>query len=106
MKFLRGFIISALLFATSCGGGEQKVPAEVANNDEIIAMAQDAASRIVACDQGDTLAIQTAVMEARAQRSTFAITGREDAAATYDKALHDKLQELNPQLCDIIFANH
>lgn len=104
MKFLKGFIISAILFATSCGGNEQKVPADDASHDDIIAMAQVAANRIAACDQNDTLAMQTAVMDARAERSAFAIAGRKDATETYDKALHDKLQELNPQLCNTIFA--
>lgn len=105
MKFHILTSLAALLMLCSCGGSEQKTIVPInGSDDEIAAIAQAAAQRIVDCDRTDTLAIQEAIMAARAERSAFAIAGKEDGARTYDKALEEALRKLDPQLCDTIFA--
>lgn len=107
MRQLQHIIVFlAILTLASCGGSSKTPTIVNASNDEVVMMAQNAATLIAQCDHNDTLAMQTAVVEARAQRSALAIAGKRDAAETYDKALHDKLMELDPQVCNLIFANH
>ncbi|WP_407404694.1 hypothetical protein [Sodaliphilus sp.] len=107
MKHLRFILILGVLVALAACGGDKNVQSIVsASNDEVVVMAQNAATVIAQCDHNDTLAIQTAVVDARAQRSALAIAGKREAAEAYDKALHDKLMELDPQVCNLIFANH
>ena len=90
-----------------CSCGSDKATGNKAvdmGGDEIVAMAQAAAKQIASCDITDTLAVQTAIMEARAQHSEFSIAGDDEAATAYDAALKDELKKLNAQLCDTIFA--
>ena len=96
--------VAVAMGLAACSGGEEKSVAETANTQEIVAMAQQAAQGIADSDRNDTLAIQNAIMEARAQRSALAIAGRKEAALAYDEALQARLHELDPQLCDLIFG--
>lgn len=105
MKLHLFYIMVALLALTSCGGSKQDNAAVPSSDNEIEVLARNAARLIVDADRNDTLAVQTAIMEARAQRSAFAISGNEDGAQTYDEALKDELMRLDPRLCDTIFAS-
>lgn len=88
--------------ACSCSHDEQpQVPSSEA---EITALAEAAADNIANSDRTDTLAIQSAIMEARAQHSAFVLTGNNNDAETYDNALRERLMKLDAQLCDTIFA--
>lgn len=104
MKRFFTYCAVAVMLA-SCNSGDGNGVVVVTGDDEIGQIASEAAERIVGCDRNDTLAMQNAIMEARAERSTFAISGNEDAATTYDEALHKRLEELDKDLCDTIFAN-
>lgn len=95
----------AIVALASCGGGDGNGVVVVTGDDEIGQIACEAAERIAGCDRKDTLAMQNAIMEARAERSTFAISGNDKAALTYDEALRKRLGELDKNLCDTIFAN-
>lgn len=89
--------------ACSCSHNEEQL--EVATGDaEITALAEEAAERIARSDHSDTLAMQEAIMYARAQRCTLVIAGDKDGAETFDNALRDRLKKLDTQLCDSIFG--
>lgn len=89
--------------ACSCSHNEEKQ--EAATGDaEITAMAEEAAERIAHSDHSDTLAMQEAIMDARAKRSTLIIEGNKEGAEIFDNALHDRLKKLDTQLCDSIFG--
>ncbi len=102
---MKRFLIycAAAAMLASCGSSDGASKVGKASDDEIVAMANAAAERIANSDRNDTLAIQSAIMEARAERSTFAITGNNKAAEAYDEALHNKLTELDKALCDTLF---
>ncbi len=114
MEFMKKLIFIAVAVAAMAAGmagcsdgeksGESKAAVNAGNGD-VTALAKQAAEQIVNAPRGDTLAVQEAIMEARAQRSKLAIAGHTEAAEAYDKALHDHLMKLDAQLCNTIFAN-
>ncbi|MCQ2289170.1 MAG: hypothetical protein MJZ74_08740 [Muribaculaceae bacterium] len=95
---------AVLTLATTSCSGNKIVTGGVTGGDQVEALAKQAAEQIARCDRSDTLAIQAAIMEARAQRSALALAGHEDDAEDFDEALHDRLMELDAQLCNTIFA--
>lgn len=106
MKQLLLPAVVAMLLA-SCGGNSGSVNSVVpATEDDIVTLAKNAAQIIANTDRTDTFAVQTAIMDARAQRSALAIAGDEDGARAYDEALQNELRRLDSSLCDTIFATH
>lgn len=98
--------LAATMLLCSCGGSNDSSASSTTtkvNDNEIEVLAQNAAQVIASCDRTDTFAIQRAIIDARAQRSSLVINGNDEGAKVYDEALKAALHKLNPQLCDTIF---
>ncbi len=108
MKKIALYCLVAMALA-GCGGNKEKEDTYNAQArpdfKEIDSTATAAARRIAAVEITDTFAMQGAVMEARAERSTYAIKGDREGALAYDSVLRAQLSKLNKTLCDTIFAN-
>ena len=101
MKQILFYIL--LITMCACSGSNHEQAHMVSNEAEITALAEGAAERIAYSDHSDTLAMQEAIMDARAQHSALVIAGNKDGAKTYDEALRNRLMKLDAQLCDSIF---
>ncbi len=106
MKKIALLCLAAIALA-SCGNSEeQKSSKEPVKPDikEIDSLASSAAKRIASIEITDTFALQGAIMEARAERSAYAIKGDRESALAYDSILHVELSKLNKELCNTIFV--
>ncbi len=98
---MRGLLaVAAIMLTAGCGGGEQPRSTQAAVADR---QGAEAAARLVAVDHGDTLALQRAILDARARADSFAIAGDTVATAAFDAAFENYLKEHDAALHAAIF---
>ena len=98
MKKLLLIPIVALAMA-ACGAGEGQSPRGDEAREEGVA----AATRLVNTDHSDTLAMQEAILDARATASKYMILDDTVALKVFDEAFHECLKEKDPKLANEIF---
>ena len=98
MKKLLLIPIIALAMA-ACGSGEGQSP----RSDEARKEGEAAALRLVNTNHSDTLAMQEAILDARATASKYMILDDTVALKVFDEAFHECLKEKDPQLDSEIF---
>ncbi len=91
--------LSLILALAACGSGEGQSPRSEQAREEGVA----AATRLVATDHGDTLAMQEAILGARATASKYMILDDTVALREFDEAFHNYLKEKDHQLAKEIF---
>ena len=77
-----------LLSAMACGGNSQPD-----------------AQQGMSPDHADTIALQRAILDARAQHDQFVLMGQDDAASDFEQAFIDSLRRVDPGLAREIFGD-
>ncbi|MBP5560596.1 MAG: hypothetical protein J6X70_02185 [Muribaculaceae bacterium] len=93
------FILGIAVAMAACGSGEGQSPRSDEAREEGLA----AATRLVNTDHSDTLAMQEAILDARATASKYMILDDTVALKVFDEAFHEYLKEKDPQLANEIF---
>ena len=104
MKILLQIATSAfaMLNICSCSTEQSKL------NEEAQHRAIEAASVVIAVDSVkpvDSIALQSAILDAKSIQSEYIIAGNEEASKEFDKAFRNTIIERNPQLGSLIFGN-
>ena len=71
--------------------------------DKAVAVATEAAKKLVATDHSDTLAMQNSILEAKAQQAEFQVTGDTAIINAYNRAFKKYLLDSDPELAKEIF---
>lgn len=74
-----------------------------ANPDDAVARGHEAAWVLTHTDRSDTIALQRAILDARATHDAYVLTGEDDAAQDFEQAFIDSLRRADPQLAQEIF---
>ena len=98
-------IILLMLVAGACGGGDQTAQRQVADPDDAVARGHEAAWAVAHTDHTDTIALQRAILDARATHDQYVLTGEDEAAQDFEQAFADSLRRVDPQLARQIFGN-
>ena len=93
------------LLAVACGGKQQADDQQEADPDDAVARGQEAAWTVAHTDHADTIALQRAILDARATHDQYVLTGEDDAAQDFEQAFADSLRRVDPQLAQQIFDN-
>lgn len=88
--------------ALACSGGSSEEQ-KVADPDDAVARGHDAAWMVTHADRNDTIALQRAILDARATHDEYVLTGEEDAAKDFEQAFIDSLRRADKQLAQEIF---
>ncbi len=96
MKYLV-HILAVLALLAGCS--EKKSPLDADARDS----GMRAAAALVAVDHTDTMAMERAVMDAKARQSTFALKRDSAAVRAFDEAFRSYLKEKDSQLYHPIF---
>lgn len=86
----------------ACGGAKTDAQ-QNADPTHAVARGHEAAWMVAHVDVGDTIALQRAILDARAIHDLFILSGEEDAAQEFERAFADSLRRLSPQLANEIF---
>lgn len=97
MKHLVQLLVVAILLLTGCG--EKKSPLDAEARDS----GMRSAAALVAVDHTDTLAMERAVMDAKAKQSAFALKRDSAAVRAFDEAFRAYLKEKDKMLYLSIF---
>ena len=90
------------LCALACSSGNSD-DCQVADPDDAVARGHEAAWMVTHADRNDTIALQRAILDARATHDEYVLTGHEDAAQDFEQAFIDSLRRADPQLAQEIF---
>lgn len=97
-----GQFLAIALVATACSKvPEQQTP--TANPDDATARGHEAAWTVAHTDHNDTIALQRAILDARAIHDEYVLTGDDDAAQDFEQAFADSLRHADPELANEIF---
>ena len=100
---MRPLLPLALLAALTACSGEKAQEALPTGHDEVAAMAGRAARQVMAADHTDTLALQQAIVAARAECDAYRLTGEPDCADVYQQAFIDSLRQCDPAVAREVF---
>ncbi|MGN1245149.1 MAG: hypothetical protein ACI4UN_00810 [Muribaculaceae bacterium] len=89
---------SAALGLAGCGGGS----ATSTRAPEARSRAVEAAAKLIATSHTDTMAMQHAILDAKAIQSEYILAGDTAAVHAFDKAFSEKLLNDDPQLADAV----
>lgn len=98
MRHLSAAVISAAMLA-GCAGNEHAD----SNADAARQSATEAAARLVAVNHSDTLAMQHAILDARAVAGQYQLAGDTAAVRAFDEAFEQYLAQHDTALHDAIF---
>ena len=73
-------------------------------NDDAVAMGGEAARVVSLSDHADTMALQRAIIDARAQHDEYVLTGQEGKARDFAKAFTDSLRRCDPEVANELFG--
>ena len=93
------------LLAVACGGKQQADDQQTADPDDAIVHGHEAAWAVAHTDHTDTIALQRAILDARATHDQYVLTGEDEAATDFEQAFADSLRRIDPQLARQIFGN-
>lgn len=94
-------LIFTLLCCTAVGCGSAS--SDAATDRDVAAQAAEAARAVAATDHSDTLALQSAIVDARAMHDRYLLTGNPEAAEQFEQAFADSLRVYDPQIANEIF---
>lgn len=100
-------LIISIFMIGSCKHGDNNSASnskESKLKDKAIKVATEAAKQLVETDHTDTLAMQNAVLEAKALQAEFQVADDSIAVASFNRAFKDYLQENDPSLAKEIFT--
>ena len=95
---MRHLLMLVTVALASCANNQLSTQSETAR-----AEARDAAARLVTVDHGDTLALQRAILDARAIASRYMLDGDSLAVKAFDEEFETYLAEHDMPLHDAIF---
>ena len=99
----RSFISVALLLLAACGGNQQEnAPANASETPA--QQGYDAAWTVAHTDHTDTIALQRAIIDARARHDRFVLMGDDEEAQAFEQAFADSLRHIDPEIATIIFG--
>lgn len=93
-------LLALAAMACSRGGGDD---CQVVDPDNAEARGHEAAWTVAHTDHTDTIALQRAILDARAIHDEYVLTGEEEAAQDFEQAFIDSLRRADKQLADEIF---
>ena len=96
MKYMLQLLLAAMLLV---GCGEKKSPLDAEARDS----GMRAAAALVAVDHTDTMAMERAVMDAKAKQSAYALKRDSAAVRAFDEAFRSYLKEKDKVLYQSIF---
>lgn len=96
MKYMLQLLLAAMLLV---GCGEKKSPLDAEARDS----GMRSAAALVAVDHTDTLAMERAVMDAKAKQSAYALKRDSAAVRAFDEAFRSYLKEKDKVLYQSIF---
>lgn len=96
MKYMLQLLLAAMLLV---GCGEKKSPLDAEARDS----GMRSAAALVAVDHTDTMAMERAVMDAKAKQSAYALKRDSAAVRAFDEAFHSYLKEKDKVLYQSIF---
>ena len=76
---------------------------QVADPDDAVARGHEAAWMVAHVDHADTIALQRAILDARAIHDEYVLTGEDGAAQDFEQAFIDSLRRADEQLAAEIF---
>ena len=92
-------IVAALPFATGCSQKAEEVSAEeLAEQMEADRRGREAAKLIVGKEWPDTMQLQMAILDARAQSSEYEIDGKDKCKAIFDSTFVSTIRTVRPDL--------
>ena len=97
-KVIFGFLM--LVAALACHHGPGHSPREQEARDR----AAQAAAAVVATDHADTLALQQAILDAKAQQSEYTLMGDTVAVRVFEESFRDHLRQHDQSLFQAIFS--
>ena len=95
-------LLVALALTTACASKNGSEDTK-ALTQKAIATATKAAKAVVETDHSDTLAMQNAILEAKAMQAEFQVTGDTAVINSYNRAFKKYLQENDPGLAKEMF---
>lgn len=95
-------LLVALALTTACASKNGSEDTK-ALTQKAIATATKAAKAVVETNHSDTLAMQNAILEAKAMQSEFQVTGDTAVINSYNRAFKKYLQENDPGLAKEMF---
>lgn len=93
-----------LLAVVACGGNSQPDAQQGMSPDSAEAKGHEAAWIVAHTDHADTIALQRAILDVRAQHDQFVLMGQDDAASDFEQAFIDSLRRVDPSLAREIFG--
>ena len=93
-----------VLSAVACRGSHQADGQPVADPGDAVAQGHQAAWNVAHTDHADTIALQRAILDARALHDQFVLMGQDDAASDFEQAFIDSLRRVDPSLAREIFG--
>jgi len=97
MKFLLHLVLLVALLSGGCAKPKSPLDAEARDSG------MRAAAALVAVDHADTMAMERAVMDAKAKQSAYALKRDSAAVRAFDEAFRSYLKEKDRQLYQSIF---
>ena len=99
----QALILLLAIVAVACGGhaGDGQAPPA----DEAVARGHEAAWTVAHADHTDTIALQRAILNARATHDEYVLTEQDEAAADFEQAFADSLRRADPGLAGQLFDN-
>ena len=98
-------LLVALALTTACASKNGSEDTK-ALTQKAIATATKAAKAVVETNHSDTLAMQNAILEAKAMQAEFQVTGDTAVINSYNRAFKKYLQENDPGLAKEMFIEH
>jgi PBP1b-binding outer membrane lipoprotein LpoB len=95
------FIVAIAMILMGCSSKKEEKPSPLV--DKAIEVATQAAKTLVGTDHGDTLAMQSAILEAKALQAEFQVAEDTAAINTYNRTFKKYLQQYDPELAKEIF---
>lgn len=99
-RWLAYLLFALAALACSKGSGDD---CQVVNPDDAVARGHEAAWMVAHVDHADTIALQRAILDARAIHDEYVLTGEEGAAQDFEQAFIDSLRRADAQLAAEIF---
>ncbi len=93
--------ITISLMSLGCSSKNNEKPSPLL--DKAMAVATEAAKKLVATDHSDTLAMQNSILEAKAQQAEFQVTGDTAIINAYNRAFKKYLLDSDPELAKEMF---
>lgn len=93
-------LLAAAALVSGCGGGSSATSTRAA---EARARAIEAAARLIATSHTDTMAMQHAILDAKAMQSEYILAGDTAAVRAFDEAFREKIGTEDPDLASAVF---